>query len=252
MSDAPKPLAPPYISFKTLLGVFDRMAKEGIPPQIDRSFLTGMSGGYQTQVLNALRFLGLIEGEEGSVAEEMLEVVDIDTRKKSLGTILWNRYPEPARLGEENATQGQLAAWFRDQFSLAAETQDKAVAFYLQAANYAEIPVSPFFKKPRVTSGTRKRSVRRKPPAGKTEKPQDVETPGAEEATGKSMFKVALKAGGTVTLMGNFDPFKLTPEERSFVFGLVDDMRKHQQSSGLHLVEEPEDDEEDEDEGDEA
>lgn len=246
MSDTPKPLAPPYIAFKTLLGVFDKMEKEGIPPQIDRSFLTGMSGGYQTQVLNALRYLGLIKGEEGTVAEELLEVVSSETRKKSLATILWNRYPEPARMGEENATQGQLATWFREQFNLAAETQDKAVAFYLQAANYAEIPVSPFFKKPRVSSGTRKRT-RRKAPVDKTKQPP-AENPETPKVQGKSMFKVALEGGGTVTLLGDFDPFALAPEERTFVFGLVDDMRKHQESSGLDLAEDPEA-EDDEDDG---
>ena len=222
-------LAPPYVAFKTLLALWDRMATEGAPGRIDRSFLTGMSGGYQTQVLNAMRWLGLIEGQDGSLQPEMYDLIDPDQRKNALKTLLKGRYPEAMKLGDERATHGQLVETFRDKYGLAAETQDKAIAFFLAAARYAEVELSPFFKKPRISSGTKRKPARKKTSRAKQEA-EAPETPGAEqrpEPKGKSMFSVQLRGGGTVTLMGDFDPFDLLPEERTFVFGLVDEMRAH-------------------------
>src|SRR2546428_665337 len=57
---------PPYISFRTLLNLVERMADEGIPRRIDRSYLGGLSGAYQTQVMAALRSLGLMT-DDGAV-----------------------------------------------------------------------------------------------------------------------------------------------------------------------------------------
>ena len=36
---------PPYISFRTILNLIERMADEEIPPRIDRSYLRSLSGG---------------------------------------------------------------------------------------------------------------------------------------------------------------------------------------------------------------
>jgi hypothetical protein len=150
--------APPYISFRTLLNLIERMADEGIPRRIDRSYLGGLSGGYQTQVMAALRGLGLI-GDEGAVQDRLIELVGSPTdRQELIGAILRERYPEAVRLGAANATQGELEDSFRP-FGITGATLRKAVVFYLHAAQFAGIPVSPFFKAPSTSSegGTARR-----------------------------------------------------------------------------------------------
>jgi len=55
----PKP-AYPYASFRTVLNLLDRfMAEGGVPVRIDRGVLTG-SEQSKTQLIAALKFLGLI------------------------------------------------------------------------------------------------------------------------------------------------------------------------------------------------
>jgi len=143
--------APPYISFRTLLNLVERMADEGIPPRIDRSYLSGLSGGYQTQVMAALRGLGLIT-DDGAVQPRLVDLVNRPAERPAvLATILQERYPEAVRLGEIKATQGQLEEAFRP-YGITGATLRKAVAFYLHAATYAGIQVSPFFKTPSTSS----------------------------------------------------------------------------------------------------
>jgi hypothetical protein len=164
MPDTPVPddnemAAPPYISFRTLLNLIERMADEGVPRRIDRSFLSQLSGGYQTQVLAALRGLGLM-GDDGRVTDRLLALVQRPNERKALiAEILRERYPEAIALGEANATQDELAEQFK-RSGITGATLRKAIAFYLHASNFAGIPVSPFFKTPSVsesrTSGRRR------------------------------------------------------------------------------------------------
>jgi hypothetical protein len=155
-----KVAAPPYISFRTLLNLVERMANEGIPRRIDRSYLGGLSGGYQTQVMAALRGLGLIN-DEGTVQPRLVELVGQPSERQTLiAAILRERYPEAVRLGAANATQGELEDSFRP-FGITGATLRKAVAFYLHAAEFAGIPVSPFFKPPSTSSEGRTTGRRR-------------------------------------------------------------------------------------------
>jgi hypothetical protein len=146
------------------MNLIERMADEGVPPRIDRSFLSGLSGGYQTQVLAALRSLGLIL-DDGTVQPALQTLVDQPQNRRALvAMILRTRYPEAVAMGEEKATQGQLEGQFK-KYGITGATLRKAIAFYLHAADFAGIPVSPFFKTPSATSGTpspRRRQTRTK------------------------------------------------------------------------------------------
>ncbi len=144
--------APPYISFRTLLNLIERMANESTPPRIDRSYLVGLSGGYQSQVMAALRSLGLTD-EDGRVQQRLVDLVERpQERKDLLATIFEERYPEAVRLGKVNATQGQLEEEFR-KMGISGATLRKAVAFFLHGADFAGIPLSPFFKTPATSEG---------------------------------------------------------------------------------------------------
>ncbi len=177
--------APPYISFRTLLNLIERMATEGAPRRIDRSFLSGLSGGYQTQVMAALRWLGLI-GDGGAVQDRLTDLVDRPEERSALiATILRERYPEVVALGEENATQGQLEEEFK-KYGISGATLRKAVAFYLHAANFAGISLSPFFKTP-TTSDNRTTTRRRRTRTTVTKTPPEPD--GTTSTSGRSASK---------------------------------------------------------------
>lgn len=148
---------PPYMPFRTLLNLFERMeADGGAPPQIDRSYLNG-SEGTKTQVMAGMRALGLI-GEQGQVRGTRLDelIQGPERRKAALKAMIERHYPRAVELGRLHGTQSQLEAAFDDVQGV---TRRKAIAFYLHAAKYAEVGLSRNFK------------AMRSSPAGRTTTP---------------------------------------------------------------------------------
>ncbi len=143
------------------------MEEHGPPTRIDRSFLPGMSGAGQTQLIAGLKSLGLID-EDGTVQPRLVEMVtQPDRRAQVVGEMIRERYPEAVELGKRNATTGELVEVFREHYGVQGDTARKAIAFYLQAAAYAgDVPLSPNFKTPSTRSNG---GVRRRPRPGQTE-----------------------------------------------------------------------------------
>ena len=54
---------PPYTSYRTFKTFIEDLHEHGVPSRVDRSVLTRFSGVVGTQLMHALRFLGLIEDE---------------------------------------------------------------------------------------------------------------------------------------------------------------------------------------------
>jgi hypothetical protein len=150
-AEAPK-WVPPYISFTTLTGLLDKMKEDGgAPPQIDRSYLQGFSGGYQSQVIAAMKSLGLID-DKGIVTDkltELVEAADRKAREPMVAEMLREYFPEPVKLGGIKATQGQLETAFK-VWGIGGDTLRKAIAFYLAAARYSNVPISSNFRVPSV------------------------------------------------------------------------------------------------------
>ncbi|HUZ88773.1 MAG TPA: DUF5343 domain-containing protein [Candidatus Acidoferrales bacterium] len=159
---------PPYVSFKTISGLVVRMETEGTPPRVDRSFLSGLSGGYQSQVLAALKAMDLIDAK-GDVQPSLIELVDDgENRGALIGKLVRKLYPKPVELGTINATQGQLEEAFRDGYGVNGDTMRKAIAFYLAAAKYGDVPTSRNFRVPSVSSDGRRGAKKvRKPESPK-------------------------------------------------------------------------------------
>lgn len=156
---------PPYIAWQNLLSLIERLETD-MPPQVDRTILTG-SNQSRTQTLNALKALDLI-GEDGSCSATLKEIVEAGERRPEVvRELLEHFYSEPVRLASINATQMQLEKAFRD-YGVTGSTARKSIAFFLKAAKYADLPMSPHFKTPpaRRESGPRA-SRRRKKPAQK-------------------------------------------------------------------------------------
>jgi Family of unknown function (DUF5343) len=153
-------LAAPYFPWPALLTLVQRMATEGPPTRIDKSYLEKQSGGMQTAILSGLRWLGLI-GDDGRLTDTFIHLAEADEaeRKEAIADLLRSRYVPIIELGAQNTTQLELEDAFKTEFGAQGETRRKAVAFYLKAAAYAGIPVSRNWKPPRSTVV---RSARRK------------------------------------------------------------------------------------------
>lgn len=176
--NAPETKAPrwPYTSWKTVFNLITRFEGDGaLPPRIDRSVLGG-SEGQKTQTMAGLRFLGLI-GENGQVTPLFQQLVSNQKeRPQIIRGILEQMYPEAIKRGKENATTKQLEETFT---GLSGDTLRKAMTFYLHAAKFAGVKISPHFKIP---SGFRSPSAARKQRSGNGSEAGTMETPATPPA----------------------------------------------------------------------
>ena len=66
---------PPYTSYRTFKTFIEDLHEHGVPSRIDRSVLTRFSGVVGTQLMHALRFLGLI-ADHGRPTQRLTELVN--------------------------------------------------------------------------------------------------------------------------------------------------------------------------------
>ncbi len=228
----------PYVSFAAFRKLLDRMAGEHGPPgRIDRSYLTGMSGGYQAQLLAALRSLELIDSEGVPTQELKRLTADLEAE---LPGFMQRRvallYPEAVALAEANGSAGQLAEAFRSVFGFTGSTLESAIRFYLDASQFAGMRLSAHFRPP--TRG-RKARVRRSPTPSSTKATaprvrDDAQStpPPTVGAVPSSTQRVELSSGGNLVLTMSVDLFSLTDDDRTFVFDIVDRVKAYKGASG--------------------
>jgi hypothetical protein len=141
-------------------------------------------------------------------------------RKRELRKVLEDRYSHLFALDLQKTTPAELGEKMQGFYQVSGDTRDKAVRFFLAAADYIEVPVSPLFEKKKRTRTagvtTRRRAPRSVAPLA------DGATHG--QRTAGTSKTVALKSGGELTLSATLDLFALTSEDRKFVFDLIDKM----------------------------
>lgn len=139
---------PPYGSFVTLNNLFDRMADEGgVPARLDRSYLSNLPGSVIATTTHALKHLDLAD-DDLRPTPTLVEIVEKPKERKSLlAGIIRDKYAAQLALGNR-ATTAQLETSFREM-GIQGSTTRKAIAFFLAAARYADVPVSPHFKTPK-------------------------------------------------------------------------------------------------------
>jgi hypothetical protein len=148
---SPTSVKPPYLGYTTLQN-FIFSLRQGVPQRIDRSLMPRFGGTVQKQLMQALRYLGLVT--ETGVTEPMLRqlvLAEGAERKQFLGTMLRSAYPR--LLGDatdsfdlSTATPRQLEEQFR-AFGLGGQTLRKAARFFVHAATDAGITISPHIHK---------------------------------------------------------------------------------------------------------
>ncbi|MBI4186645.1 MAG: DUF5343 domain-containing protein [Chloroflexi bacterium] len=146
---------PPYISYRTFCNFVDRL-QEGLPSRIDRSYWGDMmSGSTGTQLLAALRFLGLVDPNGRPTAQlKQLAIVKGEQKTETLRQLTSGAFSFvfQSSFDPENATYSQLQELFNDAFQPAEDVCRKCIKFFVALANDAEIPLSPFITK-RVRAG---------------------------------------------------------------------------------------------------
>jgi hypothetical protein len=222
----PTKRVPPYLPFKTFLSSLDALA-HGVPPKIDRMLWRSQSGVTQGLIMNAYRFLGLVE-EDDSANEYLERLVNANSRGQEMKATIEGQY-DGILLKHDltKMTLKMLEDEFEKNFAVTGGTKQKAITFFLKAAKFADMPLSPYLvsllRATRKKRGSRQRGQQEN---GITEAPATSIPVHVHEAA--STHRVRLISGGTLTVSITANPFKISQEDRQFVFSIVDQLQKYE------------------------
>jgi len=193
--------APPYVAYRTLSNFVERF-RQGLPSRIDRGLMGSMSGAAQSQVITALRFLGMIS-ENGLPTKHMQRYAtgEEEERRGALFEMLMAAYPflfDTNEFSIKSATASQLREAMEANTSATGETLMRCIAFVKDAAQDAGFSVSPFIlqKKGRIAGG-RKRAQKTR----REEKPTERAHP---NPVAHSPISPAMPALASLMLSGLF------------------------------------------------
>ena len=214
-------LAAPYHPFRTLLNALDHLTAIGVPHKIEERVFPSFSGSMQKQLINSFRFLGLIDAV-GAPTQNLLTLADKGKdRKAVLKDILLEQYSELVSLDLTKVSPSQFDDQLKE-YGVNGATLRKAKSFFLKAAQYSGIALSPLLTR---TTRNRNNGPRRRKTSIETKvvkPPLDVKPP-----TGTSK-QVTLACGGELTLQLSVNLFELQGKDRDFVFGLIDEIQKYE------------------------
>ena len=211
--------APPYTSYRTFKTFIEDLHAHGVPSRIDRSVLTRFSGVVGTQLMHALRFLGLIE-DDGRPTERLKGLVKAHgtgSWTEKLLELLGHEYAPMFAIDLETATPSHFNEAFRKAFPAADAVVQKCVTFFLYAANDAGVRISG-----RVLKGRKPRSLT---PRRKPAKPASAHPPISEFEAGPSPPQAPLPPieGGKPSeiLLTHLDPNEMDGEQQAAVWTLL-------------------------------
>lgn len=198
---------PPYVSWAAFVRVLDALNPRA-PDELNAESLRTLanaSASAASQMLQALRFLGLV-GPKGDVMPELRAMVESpESRRAILPKVLRQSYASLFPSGTTSLS-AKDAEDEMTRFGLRQATQRKALTFLLNATAYAGVPVD-----------GRSLSSMALAPAP----PERMDPPLTATYKANSMA-VELASGGQVQLTVSLDPLRLTKCDRHFVFDLVD------------------------------
>ncbi len=202
VKDSGRKRLPPYISYRTFQN-FTEGLQQGVPARIDRSYWGDrVSGSTGTQLMAALRFLGLIDAN-GTPTSRLRQLASARgaQRIEVLRTIISQAFNflEDGDFDSQTATYAQLVEVFHHTFELTDSVTRKCVKFFVAFASDAGMPLSPFIiKRVRLTgagTGTK--------PSGKRK--------GAKEKRNlvvpQNLEEIPVEASWERTLLGKFPTF---------------------------------------------
>ncbi len=144
---------PPYCSYATFANFVKSLQPDGAPDRIDKSVIRTLSGSAQSALLNGLRWMSLIDGDgKPTPALEKLVASDEATYPNALREVLEKSYAfvTDGSIQLSKATGSQVEGKFRE-YGISGSTVVKSIAFFIQAARAAKIPLGPHVKAPKQT-----------------------------------------------------------------------------------------------------
>lgn len=228
---------PPYLSFQTFWAFIQELASKPLPPQIDRSMMDTKSGTDQSNILSTMRAFGLIDDSQAVTPflQQLVKTDDIQ-QKRAIGEVVKRLYPHQLEISAQNGTEKLLYDAFEQDFGVTGDTRRKAVTFFLHAARFGGIELSPHF--PAIRTGSTgsatsrpRRTTKRKQPA-----PEPKAATSVPQAAVGDTYTVKLRAGGSVTLVVDVGHFALSRHkgDREFVQTLMDALTDYE--DGLDLA----------------
>jgi hypothetical protein len=216
-----------YVPFKTFLSSVDALG-QGIPKRIDRTMWRSQSGVVQSQIMMALRFFSLLD-EEDRPTPALQRLVDAPEQKRNeqIGALLRHAYRDIIDHDLTKMTPKMLDEAM-ENYHVSGDTKRKAITFFLQAARFADLPMHPLLSGAIRNSSPRKRRTKRDNDSDENSRNRGSETPAVAIRTRTPPKVVNLRSGGSVTLAIDVDVFAMSPEDRAFVFGVVDTLQKYE------------------------
>jgi hypothetical protein len=213
-----------YVPFTTFLAAIDALARRPDHDRFDTSVWPTYSTATQAQLLGSFRFLGLIDDTGKPTASLKTLVRDKANRKTIMRKILESSYARIIGLDLTRVSPRQFDQAMR-QYGMTGETHKKVVSFFLRAARFAELPLSPLLLR-------RTRADRPHRPSSASESvrnrsPRQSDQPRDETPAGTSRM-VALKGGGTITITAEGNIVDMHKDDREFVLRLFDELREYQ------------------------
>jgi hypothetical protein len=155
VTDRNKKRSPPYVSYRSFLTLLEELQR-GMPGRIDRSYWGDkFSGSTGTQLMSALRFLNLVDGNgvpsqqlkelagaRGALKASLLKKIS----QESFSFLMSNTF-EP-----DKATYAQLEEVFKELYQVDHDVARKCIKFFTEITGEAGITLSPFITKKSKTS----------------------------------------------------------------------------------------------------
>lgn len=146
-----KKISPPYISWITFSSYLSSLPK-AIPPRIDKTTMTRLSGLNQTLVMSTLTYLDLIN-KDGIPSQSLINLVEYSAPEKqhdyqiTLKNVLEKSYSflfdETSNFDLGRSSAGDFDKKFEEQ-GISGQTIRKCGAFFISAAKAAGITLSPY------------------------------------------------------------------------------------------------------------
>jgi Family of unknown function (DUF5343) len=224
-------LAAVYAPWQTFVNSLNQL-KNGVPSQIDRTVFPGMAGAVQSQLFAGFKFLGLMD-DLGKPKERLhaLATADDEKRKVLVAEMLKERYDKLFALDLKQSTLAQVLQVLADSYGVGGDTREKALRFFLAAAEFSGVELSSYILGAKRSSGPRKKRgngtpTSRQPRITADEAVDEFEE--VETAPAGTSKTISLKSGGTVTVSASLDVFSLKPDDRAFVFDLIDKLNAYE------------------------
>ena len=207
---------PPYTSYRTFRTFTEDLREHGVPSRVDRSVLTRFSGVVGTQLMHALRFLGLIE-DQGRPTQRLKELVNAHGEghwPEKLLELLRQEYAPMFAIDLETATPSHFNETFRKAFPAADAVVQKCVTFFLYAANDAGVKISGRVlkgRKPRSPTPRRKHALHTRRQRN-SKQDRQAPQPDASRIEGKKPSEI---------LLMHLDPNEMDDEQQAAVWTML-------------------------------